>query len=158
MKKLNKSEIIAVFAGIGLIGYLMFGGVFVSLFQNPGTRANKDTQMTEIESGVRSEDVKLGEGAIAAPGDLITVHYVGRLTNGRVFDSSVDRDQPFTFTLGLGEVIRGWDEGLVGMRVGGARRITIAPDFAYGDQGVGTIPPNSTLVFDVELIDVQRAQ
>jgi len=84
------------------------------------------------------------------------VHYVGTLSDGKVFDSSLDRNTPFSFTLGVGQVIRGWDEGFSDMQVGGKRLIIVAPDYGYGEQGVGTIPPNSTLIFEVELLDVEK--
>jgi FKBP-type peptidyl-prolyl cis-trans isomerase len=100
----------------------------------------------------RAEDVQVGEGVPAVSGDTLTVNYIGRLDDGRIFDSSYDRNQPFTFRLGAGAVIRGWDQGLVGMRVGGLRRLTIPPALAYGSQGSGPIPPNATLHFDIELV------
>jgi len=98
-------------------------------------------------------DITVGTGAVAAAGDLLTVHYTGSLTNGTVFDSSVGRT-PFTFRLGAGSVIAGWDQGLVGMRVGGKRRLSIPPSLGYGGQAVGSIPANSTLRFDVELLSI----
>lgn len=98
-------------------------------------------------------DITVGTGATAAAGDFLTVHYTGSLTNGTVFDSSVGRT-PFSFRLGAGAVIAGWDQGLVGMRVGGRRRLTIPPSLGYGSQAVGSIPPNSTLRFDVELLSI----
>ncbi|HEV2106408.1 MAG TPA: FKBP-type peptidyl-prolyl cis-trans isomerase [Candidatus Eisenbacteria bacterium] len=97
----------------------------------------------------------VGNGKMADPGLTVTVHYTGWLTDGTKFDSSVDRGQPFTFQLGAGQVIPGWDEGVKGMRVGGKRKLTIPPDLGYGARGAGPIPPNSTLVFDVELLDVK---
>ena len=100
------------------------------------------------------EDIVVGTGASAAAGDTITVNYVGTLTNGQKFDSSYDRGTPFTFRLGAGAVIAGWDQGLVGMRVGGKRRLTIPPNLAYGSQQVGPIPANSTLIFEVELVSI----
>ena len=99
------------------------------------------------------EELIAGEGAVAAEGQQVSVHYTGWLTNGTKFDSSVDRDQPFQFVLGAGMMIRGWDEGVAGMKVGGKRKLTIPPEKAYGDRGFpGVIPPNSTLVFEVELL------
>jgi FKBP-type peptidyl-prolyl cis-trans isomerase len=99
------------------------------------------------------EELIAGEGAVAAEGQQVSVHYTGWLTNGTKFDSSVDRGQPFQFVLGAGMVIRGWDEGVAGMKVGGKRKLTIPPEKAYGDRGFpGVIPPNSTLVFEVELL------
>ncbi|MBX4195441.1 FKBP-type peptidyl-prolyl cis-trans isomerase [Candidatus Parcubacteria bacterium] len=109
-----------------------------------------------MSTGYKKDDVVAGTGPAAAKGDKVTVHYVGTLTDGKVFDSSRDRGQPFVFTLGAGGVIRGWDEGVVGMRVGGTRRLTIAPDYGYGDRAVGPIPANSTLVFVVELLGVEK--
>lgn len=101
------------------------------------------------------EDVKLGAGAEAVAGQRVTVHYTGTLTSGSKFDSSRDRGRGFTFTLGAGEVIRGWDEGVLGMLVGGVRRLTIPPELGYGARGFPpVIPPNSTLLFEVELLEV----
>jgi len=101
-----------------------------------------------------TQDLVLGTGATAVAGDLITVHYVGTLTNGAKFDSSYDRNQPYTFRLGTGAVIAGWDQGVPGMRVGGKRRLTIPPSLAYGNQAVQSIPPNSTLIFEIDLLSI----
>lgn len=102
------------------------------------------------------DDVKVGSGAEATPGKTVTVHYVGTLTNGSKFDSSRDRGQGFTFRLGAGQVIQGWDQGVAGMKVGGVRKLTIPPEMGYGSRGFPpVIPPNSTLVFEVELLDVR---
>ena len=111
------------------------------------------------DGGVTKIDKKIGDGSMARIGNRVTVHYIGSLWNnsqeGRSFDSSYDR-RPFSFNLGMGQVIKGWDEGIPGMRVGGVRRLIIAPEKAYGDKGAGkTIPPNSTLVFDVELVGLR---
>jgi len=108
-------------------------------------------EVTELQI----EDLKEGTGAEAKSGDSVTVHYTGWLTDGTEFDSSVDAGQPFTFNLGAGEVIPGWDQGVAGMKVGGKRKLTIPPDLGYGAQGAGTaIPPNAVLVFEVELLEV----
>jgi len=104
-------------------------------------------------SGLTIEDLALGEGAVAAAGQSVTVHYTGWLANGDKFDSSKDRNDPFVFHLGAGQVIRGWDEGVQGMQVGGTRKLTIPPGLGYGARGAGgVIPPNATLVFEVELL------
>lgn len=100
------------------------------------------------------EDLVVGTGATAASGNTVSVHYVGTLTNGQKFDSSYDRGQPFVFRLGVGAVIPGFDQGIVGMREGGKRRLTIPPSLAYGSAGNGPIPPNATIVFEVELVSV----
>lgn len=108
----------------------------------------------ELGQGLIVQDIVVGSGARADPGDALTVNYVGRLTNGTKFDSSFDHGQPFRFTLGSGQVIRGWDLGIPGMREGGRRRLTIPPELAYGDQGAGgVIPPGATLIFDVYLLN-----
>ena len=101
------------------------------------------------------DDILVGTGAEVAEGDAVVVHYVGTLQNGQEFDSSKKRGVPFEFTVGEGRVIRGWEEGLVGMKVGGQRILVIPPDMAYGEAGVGPIPPNSTLVFAIELLEIK---
>ncbi|ADO68809.1 FKBP-type peptidyl-prolyl cis-trans isomerase [Stigmatella aurantiaca] len=106
--------------------------------------------------GLKVEDVKVGTGAEAVVGKSVTVHYVGTLTTGAKFDSSRDRGQGFNFPLGAGRVIQGWDQGVVGMKVGGVRKLTIPPELGYGSRGFPpVIPPNSTLHFEVELLDVK---
>jgi FKBP-type peptidyl-prolyl cis-trans isomerase FkpA len=107
-------------------------------------------------SGLVIEDLVVGSGATASPGQRVSVHYSGWLTDGNKFDSSKDRGQAFMFSLGRGEVIRGWDEGVSGMKVGGKRKLTIPPDLGYGTRGAGgVIPPNATLLFEVELLAVR---
>lgn len=102
------------------------------------------------------EDLTVGEGAEAQAGQYALVHYTGWLTDGTKFDSSKDRDEPFEFPLGRGRVIKGWDEGVQGMKVGGTRKLTIPPEMGYGAYGAGgVIPPNATLVFEVELLAVE---
>ena len=111
--------------------------------------------MPTTPSGLIIEDVTVGQGAAAAAGQKVTVHYTGWLTNGAKFDSSKDRNDPFVFPLGGGRVIKGWDEGVQGMKVGGKRKLTIPPALGYGARGAGSvIPPNATLVFEVELLGV----
>ncbi|GGC22820.1 FKBP-type peptidyl-prolyl cis-trans isomerase [Pseudoduganella buxea] len=116
--------------------------------------------ITTTPSGLQYDDVKVGEGAEAKAGQNVTVHYTGWLRNddgskGAKFDSSKDRNDPFEFALGAGMVIRGWDEGVQGMKVGGTRTLTIPAELGYGARGAGgVIPPNATLIFDVELLGV----
>ena len=106
-------------------------------------------------SGLQYEEVRVGTGATARSGQDVVVHYTGWLTDGTKFDSSVDRDEPFSFVLGAGEVIQGWDHGVGAMRVGEKARLTIPPELAYGEQGYpGAIPPNATLIFEVELLSI----
>ena len=101
------------------------------------------------------EELQVGAGAEAKSGQSVSVHYTGTLTNGKKFDSSRDRNEPFDFQLGAGMVIKGWDEGVAGMKVGGRRKLTIPPELGYGAGGYPpVIPPNSTLIFDIELIEV----
>lgn len=154
MRHLNKNQSIALFVSIGFMAYVFFGETLINIFNSP---VQEDTSM-ETNIPVTTQDTSVGTGAIAAAGDKLTVHYVGRLMDGRVFDSSRDRNTPFEFILGVGQVIRGWDEGMVGMRVGGKRELVISPEYAYGSQSVGTIPPNSTLIFEVELLNVEKPQ
>lgn len=108
------------------------------------------------DTGLQYEDIVVGEGATPQKGRRVTVHYTGTLEDGTKFDSSVDRGEPFSFTIGVGQVIKGWDEGVMSMQVGGRRRLTIPPTLGYGAQGAGgVIPPNATLLFDVELLSVR---
>jgi FKBP-type peptidyl-prolyl cis-trans isomerase len=117
-----------------------------------GPNANEVT----TASGLIYSDLAVGTGDLAAAGKTVDVHYTGRLTNGKKFDSSVDRGQPFSFPLGAGRVIKGWDEGVQGMKVGGKRKLTIPSELGYGSRGAGgVIPPHATLIFDVELLGVR---
>ena len=114
------------------------------------------SKSTKTSTGLEYEDLVVGTGAAAAAGQTATVHYTGWLTNGKKFDSSKDHGDPFSFPLGAGRVIKGWDEGVAGMKVGGKRKLTIPPQLGYGARGAGgAIPPNATLVFEVELLGVQ---
>ncbi|MBX9927968.1 MAG: FKBP-type peptidyl-prolyl cis-trans isomerase [Gemmatimonadaceae bacterium] len=108
--------------------------------------------MTKSASGLYQKDLVVGTGRTAVANDSISTHYTGWLVNGQKFDSSRDRNQPFAFKLAVGRVIAGWDEGIQGMRVGGRRQLVIPPQLAYGRSGSGSIPPNSILVFEVELL------
>ena len=114
--------------------------------------------MPTTPSGLIIDDLVLGNGAAATAGQKVTVHYTGWLIDGTKFDSSKDRNDPFDFPLGAGRVIKGWDEGVAGMKIGGKRKLTIPPALGYGARGAGgVIPPNATLVFEVELLGVQGA-
>ncbi len=119
----------------------------------PTTTVNENNASSSIE--LQAIDIKAGTGAVAAAGQEVTVHYVGTLDDGTKFDSSRDRGTPFTFNLGAGEVIKGWDLGVAGMKVGGVRKLVIPSQLAYGDRAIGTIPANSTLHFEVELLGVK---
>jgi FKBP-type peptidyl-prolyl cis-trans isomerase FkpA len=114
------------------------------------------TALTRMPSGLRYQDVAVGSGEEVTTGRTAVVHYTGWLPDGKKFDSSRDRGEPFSFPLGAGQVIAGWDQGVAGMKVGGRRKLVIPPELGYGEAGAPPdIPPNSTLVFDVELLGVQ---
>ncbi len=121
---------------------------------------DKENTMTDGEvlgvtgEGLQITDVVVGTGPEARSGQTVAVHYTGTLPDGTIFDSSKDRGQPFSFTLGTGQVIKGWDQGIVGMKVGGTRTLIIPPALGYGDRGTGPIPPNATLHFEVELLAI----
>lgn len=119
--------------------------------------AVRESQYTTTESGLKYYDIRPGDGISPTPGELISVHYTGWLEDGTKFDSSLDRGQPFSFVLGAGEVIAGWDEGVAGMQINGKRQLVIPPELAYGATGAGgVIPPNATLIFEVELVAFSR--
>lgn len=151
MKKLNKNQWIAVFIGLGFIAYLFYGNVFMSIINPPKAPAQQ-----QITTGYEKQDLVAGQGDLAVAGDTLTVNYIGMLPDGKVFDSSIDRHTPYTFTVGVGQVIKGWDQGLIGMRAGGKRRLIIAPDYAYGPSGYGAVPANTPIIFEVELLQVQK--
>lgn len=113
---------------------------------------------TKTDSGLQYWDIKVGTGQVANDGDHVKVHYTGWFASGKKFDSSVDAHQPYSFTIGKGDVIKGWDEGVIGMKVGGKRQLRIPPELAYGEKGYkDIIPPNSTLIFDIQLLAVTPA-
>lgn len=149
------------FIGAGVLIVFVVGAGLL-LRQNDlkgGEKVEENTstnnQPTANVSGLKIEDLTVGTGAEAVAGKTVTVNYVGTLTDGTKFDSSYDRNQPFKFSLGAGQVIAGWDEGVAGLKVGGKRRLTIPPELGYGNQATGSIPANSTLVFEVELLGVE---
>jgi len=135
--------------------------IAVAMFLVLGTAAPLATPAVaqQVSGQLKIIDVKRGTGAVAKAGQTVTVHYTGWLyehgAKGTKFDSSVDRGTPFSFTLGAGDVIPGWDQGVAGMKVGGKRTLIIPPELGYGASGTGPIPPNATLIFDVELLKVQ---
>lgn len=153
MKKLNKKEWIAVTVAMFVVGFFfVFGQTLISTFNN---KSGNNIMMSE-QSRLQIQDELVGGGEIAAVGNSVIVHYTGRFVNGDVFDSSVSRGEPFQFILGSGLVIKGWDEGIVGMRVGGKRILTVPPEFGYGMNDYGPIPGGSTLIFEVELLKVEK--
>ncbi len=145
--------VVLVFSGNAKQGKKLSG----NLSNNINTNNQNQMGNNKLPAGLEVTDEIVGMGTEAMAQNIVTVNYIGTLTNGTKFDSSYDRNRPFLFALGAGQVIRGWDEGIVGMRVGGKRKFVIPPDLAYGDQNIGNglIPPNSTLVFEVELLSVQ---
>jgi len=120
----------------------------------PTPRTVAEADYTVTASGLKYFDFVIGTDSAAVVGDAVLVHYNGWLTNGQLFDSSYLRGQPYLFLLGRGQVIRGWDEGVANMRIGGQRQLVIPPELAYGSTGQGSIPPNATLIFEVELVDL----
>ena len=140
--------IVIVVLVIAAIAFIAYSGFINKKSSTPNASST-------TASGLKIEDLTAGTGQAAKSGDTISVHYTGYLADGTKFDSSLDRNQPFEFVLGQGKVIPGWDQGLVGMKVGGKRKLTIPPDLAYGAQGNGPIPPNATLTFEVELLGIK---
>jgi len=162
-----KNMLIYIVVGIAVIAAIWLlvkknNGAPAGLYdQNPGPGTPLASPVasaspTVLPSGLQIQEIVIGQGKEAKAGDTLAVHYTGWLTNGQKFDSSVDRGQPFTFRLGAGEVISGWDQGVAGMKIGGKRKLIIPPALAYGSQGAGgVIPPNATLLFEVELLAIQ---
>jgi FKBP-type peptidyl-prolyl cis-trans isomerase len=137
----------------GIISVLVIAAVLIAL---PASAQQEEKTVTTA-SGLKYIDVVVGKGASPSVGKHVKVHYTGTLENGKKFDSSVDRNQPFSFIIGVGQVIPGWDEGVMTMKVGGKRKLIIPPNLGYGARGAGgVIPPNATLLFDVELLDVEK--
>ena len=178
MRKLTFSEWVAVAIAVVVVSYFFFfNGTLFSLNSGADTVAGVQTSLpvatpstasssaptgqimannTQILPGIQITDTVVGNGEEAVAGKVVVVNYTGMFPDGKVFDSSIPRGEPFAFMLGAGQVIQGWDEGVAGMKVGGKRTLVIAPEKGYGERGAGNvIPPNSTLVFEVELLDVQ---
>lgn len=151
MKTLDTKEWIAVSVAVFVVGFFfIFGQSLVSLFTSNKSQINMAQAPT-----VSIQDTVIGVGDVAATGNRVVVHYTGKFMDGTVFDSSVTRGEPFQFVLGAGQVIKGWDEGIVGMRVGGKRILSVPPELGYGANDYGPIPGNSTLIFEVELLKVE---
>jgi FKBP-type peptidyl-prolyl cis-trans isomerase len=153
-----KQAIVVLIIGIALL-------VIASLFifritdtMQPAVQpepAKVTTMNTNNTKELKTEDIKVGTGKEVKSGDTVIINYVGTLTDGTKFDSSYDHGKPFETQIGTGQVIKGWDLGVVGMKIGGKRKLTIPPQLAYGNQAIGSIPANSTLIFEVELIDIK---
>ena len=137
---------------------IIAGGFYLLMQPRSNVKQEQQQNSTSYEiQGMKVEILKEGTGDGAQKGDGIEVHYVGTLTNGTKFDSSVDRNEPFPYVLGKNQVIQGWELGLVGMKVGEKRRLTIPPELGYGARGAGSvIPPNATLVFDIEMLKIDK--
>ena len=156
-----KNKIIIIVISITVIGGIGVGVVVLKGgFKKGATTIDTENQtpqaaVTDSATGLITQDIVVGSGAEAVSGKKISVHYTGTLTDGTKFDSSLDRNSPFSFTLGNGEVIKGWDQGFAGMKVGGKRKLTIPAALGYGAQANGKIPANSTLLFDVQLLAVE---
>ncbi len=149
MKKLSRNDWVAVTVAIFVVGFFfIFGSSLLSVF-------NKNKVALQQSSQLSVQDVTYGTGQTAVVGNRVVVHYVGRFPDGRVFDSSVDRNEPFPFVLGDQRLINGWNMGIEGMREGGRRVLTIPPELGYGVNDYGPIPGGSTLIFEVELLKVE---
>ena len=161
MRRLNNEEKIAVTVAIiivlGLFVFMpLLSRVAPSVLTSLPTSTDSTGQETDLNDVV-IQDLQIGEGIEAVIGASVTVHYIGYLSDGTVFDSSIERE-PLSFVLGEGSGILGWEQGLLGMREGGVRALIIPPQFAYESQGIGPIPPDATLVFEIELINVESIE
>lgn len=161
MKNLNQKQWLGIAAALVVVGVFLLSRSFVFSFftQSISSPQNMDQDngaINESSIGLKIEDVIVGGGNQAVAGRVVAVNYTGKLVDGTIFDSSYPRGEALSFTLGIGKVISGWDTGLVGMKVGGKRILTIPPELAYGAAGYPpVIPPNATLIFEVELVAVQ---
>lgn len=134
---------------LGVFSYFIFG------LNQKSVPQKAQAPTTAAPTDLKVEDIKQGSGPAVKNGDTVIIHYKGTLQDGTKFDSSYDRGEPFETQIGVGQVIKGWDEGVVGMKVGGKRKLIIPPSMGYGDQDMGSIPPNSTLIFEVELVEIK---
>lgn len=144
---------------IGVLSLVIFGYFIFGLNGRPTSNtitADAPSSLTPtVAENVKIEDLIVGDGKAVKSGDSVVLNYSGTLTDGTKFDSSYDRNEPFETKIGVGQVIKGWDLGVVGMKVGGKRKLTIPPSLAYGDQAVENIPPNSILIFEIELLQIK---
>lgn len=141
----------------GILVVLVLGLIYVLFFSGSKVENKTVIESKKMDTGkLIIEDIKVGDGREVKTGDTVVMQYKGTLVDGTKFDSSYDRNEPFTTQIGVGQVIKGWDEGVPGMKIGGKRKLTIPSDLAYGESGAGgVIPPNATLVFEVELLDIK---
>ncbi len=158
-KQRNTRIAIVLILLVAILGgaYLIFGdSVFGNKSDPVGSGQVSNAEMITSASGLQYQDILVGSGAATKSGDTVSVHYTGTLADGSKFDSSLDRGTPFEFTIGAGRVIKGWEEGLLGMNVGGKRRLIIPPELGYGPAGYPpVIPQNATLYFDIELLAIK---
>lgn len=150
----NNGIIVILIIAIIVVVALIFKGSVITT--NSTSMQMQENSSNKQEEKLKIEDIKIGTGREVKSGDTVVMQYTGTLTDGKKFDSSYDRGTPFETKIGVGQVIKGWDQGIPGMKVGGKRKLTIPPSLAYGEQGAGTaIPPNATLIFDVELLEIK---
>lgn len=158
-KKILIGGIVLVLLSVLVFTQMSNKNTSTSLSTNTKTQdetAASSSADASASAALEIEDMKVGTGKEVKSGDTVKIHYSGTLTTGQKFDSSYDRNQPFETQIGVGQVIKGWDLGVVGMKVGGKRKLTIGPDLAYGSRGAGNlIPPDATLIFELELLDVK---
>jgi len=146
MRKLNKNEWIAIVVAVALIGFFFFQGDLAGLLGGSNINMTKENNNNNMNTA----------STVATEGSVVTVNYTGKFADGTVFDSSESHGQPFQFLLGAGQVIKGWDQGVVGMKIGEKKTLVVPPELGYGPNDYGPIPGNSTLIFDIELLNVQN--